>query len=160
MDMATLATDNAISIEAKKDGLTQRQSGDWQLRLTVAAVDMDNRLTQAPMGTRFACVLVEINDDETPVDHKAQQRDKWRELGAQKQAGMRCKEPTFWAFLSEEMFGSAVLISNEEGAARVVREHCGVASRADLMKPGQSEARERWHALDWKYQAWKAVENA
>ena len=62
MDVSDLARRNAISIEVKKDGLTQRQSGDWQLRLTIAAIDMDSRITAAAMGTRFACVLVEHFD--------------------------------------------------------------------------------------------------
>src|SRR5215467_10256322 len=71
---AQAATENAISLEVKKDGLSQRQSGDWSLRFTVASADMDRRLTEAQMGARFACVLVELNDDETPVDHKAEER--------------------------------------------------------------------------------------
>src|SRR5215475_2539197 len=103
MHEAARARANAISFEAKKDGLSQRQSGDWQLRLTVAALDMDQRITSAPMGTRFQCVLVEINDDETPVDHAAQDRDKWRALGPTKQAGIRCNDPVFWAFLREHL---------------------------------------------------------
>ncbi|UGX98754.1 hypothetical protein G6321_00028020 [Bradyrhizobium barranii subsp. barranii] len=74
MDLSDLARRNTISLEVKKDGLTQRQSGDWQLRLTIAAIDMDSRITQAPMGTRFACVLVEVNDDETPVDHASMEQ--------------------------------------------------------------------------------------
>jgi hypothetical protein len=160
IDLSDIAKANAISMEIKKDGLTQRQNGDWQLRFTVDANDMNDHLARAAMGTRYFCFLVEKNDDETPVDRKAKERDKWRDLGAQRQAGMRCKEPTFWAYLSEEMFGGAVRITNEESAARVVREHCGVASRADLMKPGNADARTRWHQLDHKYQAWKAMENA
>lgn len=159
MTLADIATANAISFEAKKDGLTQRQSGDWQLRLTVAGIDMNERVTQAPMGTRFACVLVEITDDETPVDHKTQERDKWRALGATKQAGIRCNDPVFWAFLSEVMFKNAVKIATENMAAICVREHCGVSSRSEFDKPGQSEARLRWYELDDRYQAWKAKEN-
>jgi hypothetical protein len=77
---ARQARENAISFEVKKDGLQQRQSGDWVLRLTVQAVDMDQRITTAPMGTRFVCALVEVGDDEMPVDHKAMDRDKWRAL--------------------------------------------------------------------------------
>src|SRR5215813_12120738 len=120
MSEAETAANNAIAFEVKKDGLQQRQSGDWQLRFTVSAIDMDQRLSSVPMGTRFACVLVEINDDESPVDHQAVARDKWRDLGPTRQAGMRCKEPMFWAFLTDELhFGE---IRNEEMAAQYVRE--------------------------------------
>ena len=45
MREAQAARRNAISLEVKKDGLQQRQSGDWMLRFTVAAVDMDRRIT-------------------------------------------------------------------------------------------------------------------
>src|SRR5262249_51157344 len=103
MPEADVARECAISFEVKKDGLTQRQSGDWQLRFTVQSVDMDNRLTQAPMGTRFQCVLVEVNDDESPRDHKGEQRNAWRDLGPTKQAGIRCADPIFWAYLREEL---------------------------------------------------------
>src|SRR5260370_30813094 len=107
-DLARQANENSISLEVKKDGLQQRQSGDWMLRVVFSATDYSEVLGRAPMGTRFACVLVEINDDETPVEHKAQDRDKWRDLGPAKQAGIRCKEPTFWAFLTEGCHGTKV----------------------------------------------------
>jgi hypothetical protein len=157
MNEAETAVHNAISFEVKKDGLQQRQSGDWQLRFTVSAVDMDQRLSVAPMGTRFACVLVEVNDDETPVNHRAVERDKWRDLGPAKQAGIRCKDPMFWAFLEEELhFGS---VRSEPFAAQIVREHCQVTSRSELSQPGNHYPRERWHQMDSAFQAWKAREN-
>ena len=160
VDLARLANENAISLEVKKDGLTQRQSGDWMLRFTVQAIEMDRRITNAPMGTRFACVLVEINDDETPVNHKAQDRDKWRDLGPAKQAGIRCKEPSFWAFLREEYTYAYPSVDDEGGATIAVRDLCGVTSRSDLGKPGNQAQRILWHQLDNSYQAWKVREHA
>jgi hypothetical protein len=157
MDIASLAKANAISLEVKKDGLTQRQSGDWQLRLTIGAIDMDQRITSAPMGTRFACVLVEINDDESPRDHTAEQRDKWRDLGPTTQAGIRCTDPVFWAWLEEERHYS---VANSNDAAEAVRDICGVASRRDFEKPGKHIERLRWYALDDAFRGWKAKENA
>lgn len=157
MNLSDKARANAISFETKKDGLTQRQSGDWQLRLTIAALDMDQRITSAPMGTRFACVLVEINDDESPRDHKMEERGKWRGLGAAKQAGIRCKDPIFRAWLNEQY---GYVIRGEEDAARAVREICNVLTRSDLEKPGFSDARLLWFDLDTKFQAWKAREHA
>jgi hypothetical protein len=157
MDIAASATANAISLEVKKDGLTQRQSGDWQIRFTVAALDMDQKLSSAPMGTRYACVLVEINDDETPVDHRAQDRDKWRQIGPTKQAGIRCSDPVFWAYLEEELHFK---VENSDHAAAAVRQHCGIESRRDLEKPGKQIERLRWFELDNAFQAWRARENA
>jgi hypothetical protein len=157
MNEADMALANAISFEVKKDGLAQRQSGDWQLRFTVSAIDMDRRITTAPMGARFACVLVEIADDETPVDHKARDRDKWRELGATKQAGIRCKDPIFWAYLHEELHFPP--IQDEDMAATCVREQCHIQSRRDLEKIGNQEARRIWYMLDHGFQAWRNREN-
>lgn len=159
VDLARLASENSISLEVKKDGLTQRQSGDWMLRFTVQAIEMDRRITDAPMGTRFACVLVEIGDDETPVDHKSQDRDKWRELGPTKQAALRCKDPIFWAYLREGMHQFRE-VRDEASAAAAVRNFCGVASRSEFSKPGFHKSRTLWHGLDHDFQGWKAREHA
>lgn len=155
--IAQKARANAISFEVKKDGLQQRQNGDWMLRLTIAGTDMDQRVTAAPMGTRFVAVLVEVNDDETPRDHNAEIRDKWRDLGPTKQAGIRCSDPVFWAFLSEEKKFADV--NDHERAAGIVRAHCHVISRRDLDKPGHQRARILWFDLDQEFQAWKALQS-
>jgi hypothetical protein len=157
MTEAETARANAIPLEVKKDGLSQKQNGDWILRVIVAAIDMDARITTAPMGARFQAVLVELNEDETPKDYKAEDRDKWRELGATKQAGIRCNDPIFWAYLTEELHFPP--INDADMAASCVREHCQVESRSDFSKPGFHDARERWHKLDYAFQAWRTKEN-
>lgn len=153
---AQAARENAISLEVKKDGLQQRQNGDWMLRFTVA-LDMDQRLVSAAMGTRYQCALVEINDDETPVDHVAIARDKWRDFGPTKQAGIRCTDPVFWAFLEEEKKIEAV--NDAETAAQIVRTLCRVTSRSQFNKPGFQSQRILWHGLDQEFQAWKVRES-
>ena len=161
-DQATAARENAISLEAKKDGLQQKQSGDWMLRFTVSAADMAQKEAQrfisAAMGARYVLVLVEVGDNEEAIDHLGIERGKWRDLGATRQAGMRCKEPLFWAFLRETRGYSATY--DEPAAAEAVRAICDLESRADLDKPGNSEARIKWHKLDDAFQAWKYNENA
>ena len=162
MSMAQQARANAIPLEIKKDGLTQRQSGDWVLRVVIAAADMHQSIITAAMGTRFQIALVEINDDETPVDHKAIDRDKWRALGPAKQAGIRCGDPVFWAFLREHGHRGLKYrhITDEAKCAAVVRNICNVLTRSDLAKPGFSDQRILWFELDTKFQGWKAAENA
>lgn len=155
---AAKARKNAVSFECKKDGLQQRQSGDWMLRVVVQAIEMDQRIITAAMGTRFQCVLVEIDDNEEPVDHVAKDRDKWRALGTTKQAGIRCTDPVFWAWLEEERKYKNV--NSQDAAAVIVRALCGVTSRSELEKPGNTEARTRWHQLDNAFQAWRANENS
>jgi hypothetical protein len=154
---ATKAIENAIAVEAKKDGLNQRQDGSWSLRLTISSADMNGRLTGAAMGTRYQAVLVEISDDETPVDHQAMSRDKWRDLGPVRQAGIRCRDPVFWAYLTEELHFPP--INDSEFAATIVREQCHIGSREDLGKIGNHEARRIWHNMDFGFQAWRNREN-
>jgi hypothetical protein len=91
-----------------------------------------------------------------PVGALEAAADKWRELGPTKQSGMRCKQPAFWAYLSEEHAGPHV--HDEASAASLVRDICGIGSRADFTKPGCTEAREKWRELDEAYQAWMVRE--
>jgi len=168
MTIADQARNHAISLEAKKDALSQRQSGDWKVSFTVQGIDMDPRLTQAPMGTRYAVVLVEIGDDELPASPRevrkpqpvsdkpaGAKRMDWRDMQPAAQSAIRCAEPTFRAFLREVKKFKA---SHEEDAATAVRDICGVKSRADLGTI--HAARVIWHQLDTEYLAWKAVEHA
>lgn len=157
MDIAELALANALAFDVKKDGLQQRQNGDWALRFTVAEIDMHQVIVSAKMGTIFQCVLVEKNDDGTPVDHKAMDRDKWRELGPVKQAGIRCKDPVFWAYLREGQY-HYIGVHDEASAAAAVRDICKVLTRSDLGKSGFSDQRILWFALDQNFQGWKARE--
>lgn len=158
---ADLARENALAFDVKKDGLQQRQNGDWVLRFTVAEIDMHQVIVSAKMGTIFQCVLVEKGDDEMPVDHKAMDRDKWCALGPVKQAGIRCKDPMFWAFLRERGIGGEKFqVTSEAAAAAVVRAICDVLTRSDLGKPGFGDQRIRWFDVDQKFQGWKAREHA
>jgi|SRR6185312_7883438 len=175
MTPADHARNAAISLEVKKDGLFQKQSGDWKVSFTAQGIDMDPRLTQAAMGTRFAMVLVEIGDNELPVQQKearaeqprqdtpmppskpdgAAKRD-WRDVPPGQQAGICCGQPAFADFLKEtrpddwhEAMGSP------EECVRLI---CGVASRGYLGH--DHRARVLWHQLDSQYQAWRVKERA
>ena len=160
MNPADLARQNAIPLEVKKDGLQQRQNGDWVLRFVVQAADMDQRLTSAPMGTRFQVALVEIGEDEMPITPQPAEPDRhsagakrmdWRELQPAAQAGIRCEDPVFWAFLREKL--GWILINTSQGAAEAVRNICCVQSRSELGT--NHKARVLWHQLDDHFLAWK-----
>ena len=85
----------------------------------------------------------------------ATEHKTWSELSATTQAGMRCKEPVFWAFLRETGF-TFDKIQDEEAAARVVRAVCEVTSRSELAEPSIAQA--IWRDIDSLFQAWKARE--
>ena len=148
MTAAERAIANAIPIEVKKDGLQQRQNGDWVLRLTVQAADMDQRVTSAPMGTRYQAVLVEVNDDEQPKEQPKGKLD-WRDVQPAAQAGIRCAEPRFRDYLAVE---HGINTKTAQEAAEAVRTLCGVNSRA--MLGVNHKARTLWHQLDSCYREW------
>ena len=161
MNPADLARQNAIPLEVKKDGLQQRQNGDWVLRFVVQAADMDQRLTSAPMGTRFQVAMVEIGEDEMPITPQPEELDKrpagakrmeWRELQPAAQAGVRCGDPVFVAFIKEMRPN---LWRNTPDIAECVRTICCVTSRSELGT--NHRARVLWHQLDEHFQAWQRV---
>jgi hypothetical protein len=148
MSASERAVANAIPLEIKKDAMRQTQSGDWKITFTVQAADMDQRLTSAAMGTRFQAALVEINDNEMPVEQPKGKLD-WRELQPAAQAGIRCNEPRFWQFLWEEQ---GMSVSDSEEAADAVRRMCSIQSRAELST--NQKARVFWTQLDEAYRSW------
>jgi hypothetical protein len=148
MSASDRAVANAIPLELKKDAMRQTQSGDWKITFTVQAADMDQRLTSAAMGTRFQAALVEINDNEMPVEQPKGKLD-WRELQPAAQAGIRCNEPRFWQFLWEEQ---GMSVSDSEEAADAVRRMCSIQSRAELST--NQKARVFWTQLDEAYRSW------
>ena len=146
MNPADLARQNAIPLEVKKDGLQQRQNGDWALRFVVQAADMDQRLISAAMGTRFQVALVEIGDDELP---KQKAKLDWREVQPTAQAAIRCAEPHFREYLSIEHGKNT---NTKEEAAETIRQMCGIASRTELST--NHKARALWHSIDSGYREW------
>jgi hypothetical protein len=168
MTPADHVSNNAISLEAKKDALAQRQNGDWKVSFTVQGIDMDTRLTQAPMGTRYAMVLVEIGDDELPVQKKAPsnvpsgsppstrpdgtKRD-WRDIPPPQRAGMRVGEALFAAFLREERSDDWHEASDADDCLKLI---CGIESKRELAT--NHRALLLFNLLDSAYDAWKVKE--
>lgn len=77
----------------------------------------------------------------------------WRNCPPAQQAGMRCDDPVFAAFLKEQ-YGAYWI--NYEDAAATVRDICEVESRKELAT--NQKALVIWHQLDRHFQAWEAKE--
>ncbi len=163
-DYATIARDNALSLEVKKDGFTQRQDGSVILRLRCHPQEMPDAIMKAPMGTRYVAVLVEIGDDETPTRKAAPEQaappvdssipaagKSWREMSPAQQAGVLCNDKTFWRYLTE-VRADGFIVRNDEDAAGVIRNECLVNSRAEII-PGTAAAN-KWRELVRNYRAW------
>lgn len=88
-------------------------------------------------------------------DEQGAPKKDWRDLPASQQAGIRCEEPTFKAFMDER---HSLAEWNGFTTAEAVRTFCGVKSRAQL--DTDHKARVIWHQLDQEYQAWKMMEHA
>jgi hypothetical protein len=168
MTPADLARKNSISLEAKKDALAQRQNGDWKVSFTVQGIDMDPRLTQAPMGTRFAVVLVEIGDDELPAQKEAAAQPRpsaspkpptdgakrsWMDIPPAQRAGIRVGEALFAAFLREERPDDWHEASDANDCLLMM---CGVDRKRDLAT--NHKALLMFNLLDSAYDAWKIKE--
>lgn len=79
----------------------------------------------------------------------------WRDMGPAQQAGIRCAEPIFAAFLKEQRPDDW---HEAPDAAECVRLICGVQSRSELA--ANQKARIIWKQLDDQFAAWKALEHA
>ena len=70
----------------------------------------------------------------------------------QQQAGIRCNDAIFHAFLFEECGHD---VHSKEEAETVVRKICCVASRKEFET--NPDAVSRWRSLDDQFMAWKAL---
>jgi len=174
MTIADKARDAAIHCEMKK--IAYRQSKDGVvISFVLHPQEVPPELSTSHIGARYIAALVEIGDDEQPIQQPEKEKPKpfaatsptlqpdkdkpagegrrWNDLQPPQQAGLRCSDATFRAYLNEER-GYAV--ADNEEAAEAVREICNVNSRAELGH--NHRARVLWHQLDCAYQAWKAAE--
>lgn len=127
------------------------ESSTQGVQVTFALADASElEPLKAKSGKRFACVLVEIGDDELPVA-----QPKPREPLGQNclWAVGRCKEKEFWAFLNHEK-DSSQWVRNEAQARDALLQLCGVDSRKELDDP--EGGKHFIAAIKGPYQRWLA----
>jgi hypothetical protein len=88
---------------------------------------------------------------------KPQEKRRFEDLKSAMQAGIRCADPPFWKFLTEQYADNDVVsnlaeIRCADEAAKVVRNICGVASRSNLNLDPRAAA--KWQELDAYYMLW------
>lgn len=101
-----------------------------------------------PTGGGGIPVAIALLREEPEPEPRQEEEEKPKLSRAVRQAGIACKEPEFWEFLSP--MGHC---SNEEDAASRVRFYLGVRSRSEI-KLG-SDAEHRWNDLLLRYGAWR-----
>jgi hypothetical protein len=105
----------------------------------------------AEHGAWVAVARLQATKEETKA-LPAPKRD-WHEMQPQQQAGIRCGEATFIAFLKETRPDDW---HESQDAAECVRLICGVSSRVELGINRSAKA--IWERLDKEYDAWLAKE--
>lgn len=88
-------------------------------------------------NTRFAVVLVEIGDDEKPVQQEQKASVDHTKLKLSNQAALLCKDGDFWLWLGSKAWG--VTVASESTATALVKEFMGIDSRSELdINPGKA----------------------
>lgn len=150
MSEAAAAREAALQFEAKKDSLRQHQDGTWRITFTAAPGGLPPDLTQAPPGTRYLIVLVEIGDDEAPKIPP----DLERRRRAVQQAGMLPQIEQFRTFLRAHAKAPMVVGKDPvEHCAEIVRRLLGVASRAEIRSDDAALA--KWETILAEYEQWQ-----
>jgi len=122
----------ALQFEARKVALKQDRTG-FILTLSMHPDEVPEEILRDFVGTRYACALVRIQDDETatPYNNRVQK------------AGILCRMPNFQDFLETN--------SEEEAAAELCK-RCGVASRTELH--GNAQAKIVFDDLVKEFESW------
>lgn len=161
--LARQARDASLSCEAKKHAYRQTQDG-VVVSFVLHPNDVPDALAVSPLGTRYMVALVEIGDDEQPVNrkggaHEVEQdqdssvlmarprSDEPRLIGAARRidpdrrlaqrAGILCADPVFQRFAVDELSAQE---QSEVAATEALRACCNVDSRRDI-KPNTEAAR-------------------
>ena len=127
----------ALQFEARKVALKQDRTG-FILTLAMHPDEVPEEILRDFDGTRYACAVVRIQDDESPTqyDNRVQK------------AGMLCRDPDFQEFL---------LCDNETDAAHMLCKRCGIESRTELH--GNFEGKARFDTLVDQYEKTKVIDD-
>lgn len=107
-----------------------------------------------PASERWFGIAALAHAKVQPPQPPVGKRD-WRDIAPSQQAGIRCDDAVFVAFLKEKYPDE--WHESVGDSAECVRLICGVESRTKL---NDGAHRVLWHQLDTQFSAWKALENA
>jgi len=137
--------DYTLEFEAVKTSFRQTKDG-YHLTLVLHPNDVPQDLFSSWVGTRYQCVLVQLDDENHPVKTK----ETVEHDGLVQQAGMLCRSPRFQAWIEnmyeeEDMERDAWGSNNEENTSRLLRHACAINSRSELRT--NEKAREAFKQL-------------
>lgn len=120
----------ALQFEARKVALKQDRTG-YILTLSLHPDEVPEEILRDFVGTRYACAIVRIQDDETATEYN----------NRVKRAGMLCKSKAFHDFLETD---------SEADAVDELCKRCGIESRTELH--GNTKAQALFDALIKDYE--------
>lgn len=141
-----MSRDNAISVECVKVGIQQSKDG-YFIRLALHPSDNIGPLVTSPVGARYICAFVEVNDHNEPVRRggfKAANTGPSEYDRYVTQTGMLCKEEGFQEWMVNNGYAAD---ASEEGAKQGLYKILRITSRTELRTPERGDARNAWDAL-------------
>lgn len=133
-----------IQFEGIKTGLKQSKDG-YVLTMAVHPDDLPDDLMRDFVGSRYVVVMVRLGDDEKPMSRE----HEFPGDHALKMAGMLCRNPEFWEWLSQKDLAKPR--SEKECAAWLV-DYLGLESRKELKT--DEGARDLFNRLKASFEAW------
>jgi hypothetical protein len=147
----------AVHCEARKWSYRQTKDG-VVISLLIHPQEVPDGIALSQLGTRYMVALVEINDQEEPVEQKKEMSSEipssskkdWDSLSPSQQAGLLCKNPEFQKWIVAHVkWGTPgyglPFYQPEEYVANLVRDNCEIESRSDLKN--NPEAVKTWNEI-------------
>jgi hypothetical protein len=133
-----------LQFECRKVALKQDRTG-FVLTLAIHPDELPEELIRDFVGARYACVMVRIQDNESPTEY----------VNRVKQAGMLCRNGEFQQFMGEAYGNNKVLTEDE--TATLLCNMCSIESRTELN--GNADAKQLFDDLMSEYNEWKINAN-
>jgi len=134
-----------IQFEGIKTGLKQSKDG-YVLTMAVHPDDLPDDLMRDFVGSRYVVVMVRIGDDEKPLNRE----QEFPGDHAVKMAGMMCRDPEFWEWLSLKKLLEE---QSEKACAEWLSDYLGIESRKELKT--DEDARVLFNRLKEAFEAWR-----
>ena len=134
-----------IQFEGIKTGLKQSKDG-YVLTMAVHPDDLPDDLMRDFVGSRYVVVMVRLGDDEKPLNRE----QEFPGDHAVKMAGMLCRDPEFWEWLSLKKLLEE---QNEKACAEWLSDYLGIESRKELKT--DEDARALFNRLKEAFDAWR-----
>lgn len=130
-----------LQFECRKVALKQDRTG-FVLTLALHPDEIPEELLRDFVGSRYACVMVRLQDDESPTEY----------VNRVQQAGMLCRLPEFQQFMTES-YGNNKTPLTEDQTATLLCSLCDIKSRTELN--GSVNAKQLFDDLMSEYKEWK-----